>query len=90
MFRRRFLCSVHSKKEKGLDISAQTKTRESIERHCSFWRQLRRERFDVARCTVARLMRMMGLEGVIRGKPIRTTFSDKCRSEDKLNRMNLL
>ena len=41
------------------------------------WRQLRRERFDVARCTVARLMRMMGLEGVIRGKPVRTTFSDK-------------
>ena len=41
------------------------------------WRQLRRERFDVARCTVARLMRMMGLEGVLRGKPIRTTFSDK-------------
>ena len=41
------------------------------------WRQLRRERFDVARCTVARLMRVMGLAGVIRGKPIRTTFSDK-------------
>jgi len=41
------------------------------------WRQLRRERFDVARCTVARLMRMMGLKGVIRGRPIRTTFSDK-------------
>ncbi|KAF0227364.1 MAG: putative IS3 family transposase IS51 group [Beijerinckiaceae bacterium] len=41
------------------------------------WRQLRRERFDVARCTVARLMRVMGLEGVIRGKPVRTTFSDK-------------
>jgi putative transposase len=41
------------------------------------WRQLRRERFDVARCTVARLMRAMGLEGVIRGKPVRTTVSDK-------------
>jgi transposase InsO family protein len=41
------------------------------------WRQLRRERFDVARCTVARLMRVMGLEGIIRGKSIRTTFSDK-------------
>jgi len=41
------------------------------------WRQLRRERFDVARCTVARLMRVMGLEGVIRGKPIRTTFSNR-------------
>ena len=41
------------------------------------WRQMRRERFAVARCTVARLMREMGLEGVIRGKPVRTTFSDK-------------
>jgi transposase-like protein len=37
------------------------------------WRQLRREGFDIARCTVSRLMRQMGLEGVIRGKPIRTT-----------------
>jgi putative transposase len=41
------------------------------------WRQLQREGFDVARCTVARLMRAMGLEGIIRGKPIRTTASDK-------------
>jgi transposase InsO family protein len=41
------------------------------------WRQMKRERFDVARCTVARLMRAMGLEGAIRGKPARTTFSDK-------------
>jgi putative transposase len=41
------------------------------------WRQLKREGRDVARCTVERLMRNMGLQGVIRGKPIRTTFSDK-------------
>ncbi len=41
------------------------------------WRQLRREGFDVARCTVERLMRSMDLRGVIRGKPIRTTISDK-------------
>ena len=41
------------------------------------WRQMKRERFDVARCTVARLMRVMGLEGAIRGKTVRTTFSDK-------------
>jgi beta-phosphoglucomutase-like phosphatase (HAD superfamily) len=34
------------------------------------WRQLRREGLDVARCTVARLMRAMGLAGVIRGKPV--------------------
>jgi transposase InsO family protein len=41
------------------------------------WRQLRREGFDVARCTIARLMRAMGLAGVIRGKPVRTTISDR-------------
>ena len=41
------------------------------------WRQLRREGFSAARCTVARLMRDMGLRGAIRGKPLRTTISDK-------------
>ena len=41
------------------------------------WRQLKRESVDVARCTVARLMREMGLHGVIRGKPLRTTISDR-------------
>jgi putative transposase len=41
------------------------------------WRQMVRERFEVARCTVERLMRGMGLQGVIRGKPVRTTLQDK-------------
>lgn len=41
------------------------------------WRQLKREGFDVARRTVARLMRGMSLEGAIRGKPVKTTKSDK-------------
>ncbi|MBX5167469.1 MULTISPECIES: IS3 family transposase [unclassified Rhizobium] len=41
------------------------------------WRQLQREGFDIARCTVARLMRMMGLQGIIRGKPVKTTVSDR-------------
>lgn len=41
------------------------------------WRQLLRERHTVARCTVARLMRKMGLAGVIRGKRVRTTVPDK-------------
>ena len=41
------------------------------------WRQMLREDFPVARCTVERLMRQMGLTGVIRGKPVRTTISDK-------------
>jgi putative transposase len=39
------------------------------------WRQLRREGFSVARCTVARLMWAMNLEGIIRGRSIRTTMS---------------
>lgn len=41
------------------------------------WRQLNREGIGVARCTVARLMRQMGLQGAIRGNPIKTTVSNK-------------
>jgi putative transposase len=41
------------------------------------WRQLGREGVPVARCTVERLMADLGLQGVIRGKPVRTTISDK-------------
>jgi putative transposase len=38
------------------------------------WRQLNREGHPVARCTVARLMGELGLEGVVRGKQPRTTI----------------
>ena len=38
------------------------------------WKQLRREGFAVARCTVARLMREMGLRGAVRGQRVRTTM----------------
>ena len=40
------------------------------------WRQLHREQIDVARCTVERLMRSLGLQGVVRGRKCRTTISD--------------
>jgi len=40
------------------------------------WRQLHREGQAVARCTVERLMRRLGLRGVIRGKVVRTTIRD--------------
>ena len=52
------------------------------------WRQLKREGKDVARCTVARLMKAMGLQGVIRGKPVRTTVQDKAAPcpLDRVNR----
>jgi putative transposase len=41
------------------------------------WKQLRREGFAVARCTVARLMREMGLQGVVRGRRFKTTIPDE-------------
>jgi putative transposase len=41
------------------------------------WKQLRREGFDVARCTVARLMRAMGLQGAVRGRRFKTTIPDE-------------
>ena len=41
------------------------------------WRQLNREGLPVARCTVERLMKRLGLEGVRRGKAVRTTVPDK-------------
>lgn len=40
------------------------------------WAQLNREGHEVARCTVERLMRELGLRGAVRGKPKRTTISD--------------
>ena len=40
------------------------------------WRQLNRENIPAARCTVERLMGMLGLQGAVRGKPCRTTVSD--------------
>jgi putative transposase len=41
------------------------------------WKQLGREGFRVARCTVERLMRRLGLAGVVRGKVVKTTHSNK-------------
>jgi putative transposase len=52
------------------------------------WRQLKREGFEVARCTVARLMRDLGLRGVVRGRKVRTTVPDELldRPLDRVNR----
>ncbi|KAA0616971.1 IS3 family transposase [Escherichia coli] len=51
------------------------------------WRQLLREGIRVARCTVARLMAVMGLAGVLRGKKVRTTVSRKAVAAcDRVNR----
>lgn len=56
---------------------------------CKVWRQMLREGFGVARCTIERLMSDLGLRGVIRGKPIRTTVQDKAAPSplDHVNRI---
>ena len=62
------------------------------------WHQLRREGIKVAKCTVERLMRAMGLAGIRRGKTCVTTISnpkapcplDKVNREFKVNRPNAL
>jgi transposase InsO family protein len=52
------------------------------------WRQLNREDILVARCTVERLMKLLGLQGVVRGRKCRTTISDDSaqRPLDRVNR----
>jgi putative transposase len=52
------------------------------------WHQLRREGFNVARCTVERLMRRLGIQGVVRGKVRKTTIPDPVMPcpFDKVNR----
>jgi transposase InsO family protein len=50
------------------------------------WRQLGRENILVARCTVERLMRSLGLQGVVRGRRCRTTRADE-HAERPLDRV---
>jgi putative transposase len=52
------------------------------------WHQMKREGFQVAKCTVERLMRSLGLKGVVRGRRIRTTIPDQTapRPLDLVNR----
>ena len=51
------------------------------------WKQLNREGIAIARCTVERLMRRLGFQGVRRGKVVRTTVSD-ARAPCPLDRVN--
>ena len=52
------------------------------------WRQLNREGVEIAKCTVARLMKGLGLAGAVRGKPVKTTISNPAAPcpEDRVNR----
>jgi putative transposase len=52
------------------------------------WKQINREGLRVARCTVERLMKALGLRGVVRGKTFKTTIPDELaeRRADRVNR----
>ena len=54
------------------------------------WRQLGREGIVVARCTAARLMRGTGLQGIVRGRKLRTTIPDPAATgpPDRVNRQS--
>jgi putative transposase len=49
------------------------------------WRQLKRDRITVARCTVARLMRELGLRGAVRGRRARTTIPAELAADRPLD-----
>jgi transposase InsO family protein len=53
------------------------------------WHVLRRQGEDAARCTVERLMRSLGIRGVVRGKKVITTNPDTSLPcpDDKVNRL---
>ena len=51
------------------------------------WHQMNREGVAVARCTVERLMRQLGLRGVRRGKVVHTTIGD-AKAPCPLDRVN--
>jgi len=51
------------------------------------WKQMNREGLSIARCTVERLMKRLGLQGVRRGKVVRTTLSDM-KAPCPLDRVN--
>ena len=64
------------------DATLREDIRRVWEAHCrvygarKVWQQLRREGTTAARCTVERLMRALGLQGVVRGRRVRTTVPD--------------
>ena len=69
----------------AVDIQRVWQANRSIYGARKVWRQLKREGFEVALCTVERLMRKAGLEGVVRGKRVRTTIPADLSSERPLD-----
>jgi putative transposase len=81
--------SIRAKRDLGLKPEIQRVFAENFEVYGArkVWRQLNREGVKVARCTIGRLMVDLGLQGVIRRKPVRTTLQDKAAAcpQDHVN-----
>jgi len=84
------LCSRRARHDEHLMVHIQRVWQENhgVYGADKVWRQLNREGITVARCTVERLMRIQGLQGVRRGKRVRTTIADETTSQplDRVNR----
>ena len=82
--------SARAKRDDGLKLEIQRVWDDNFRVYGvrKVWRQLEREGFEVARCTVARLMRDLGLRGVVRGRKVKTTVPDELldRPLDRINR----
>jgi len=72
------LCSARAQRDDALmpKIEQVWKANLQVYGADKVWKQMNRENVVVARCTVERLMRRLGLRGVRRGKVVRTTISD--------------
>jgi len=71
------LCSPRQKADEGLRVAIRQVWEDNFQSYGArkVWLQLRREGIDTARCSVERLMRKMGLRGVVRGRSTRTTVA---------------
>ena len=82
--------SDRSKRDRWLEIEIQRVWDENKQVYGvrKLWRQLKRENIAAARCTVERLMKRLGIEGVRRGAKCWTTISDDAldRPADLVNR----
>jgi transposase InsO family protein len=72
------LLSVRARRDTQLEIEIIRVWNDNFRAYGAYkiWKQLNREGIRVARCTVERLMRKLGIRGVIRGKGYKTTVSD--------------
>ena len=67
---------AHRDDDRRIDITRVWRANRCVYGVKKVWKQLGREGIPIARCTVARLMRVEGLRGVVRGARVRTTISD--------------